>query len=231
MKNNSISRALFGVSALMLALMFAAVPAGAQRRTARVPTDGQTSVESLKAEQLLSSLGYWCGPVDGVWDPATRHAMVAFQKTAGLPRTGVLTAEALEALQRGVQPAPREVGYSHVEVDLTTQILFLVDASGTVTHILPVSSGTDRLYVEKGIVGRAFTPRGRLTIERKIDGWRRSPLGLLYYPNYFHKGWAVHGSPSVPAIPASHGCVRIPMFAAVEFSALTPLDTVILIYD
>ena len=26
---------------------------------------------------------------------------------------------------------------------------------------------------------------------------------------YFFKGWAIHGSPSVPAYPASHGCVRI----------------------
>jgi lipoprotein-anchoring transpeptidase ErfK/SrfK len=28
-------------------------------------------------------------------------------------------------------------------------------------------------------------------------------------PNYFYGGYAVHGMTSVPAYPASHGCVRM----------------------
>ena len=43
---------------------------------------------------------------------------------------------------------------------------------------------------------------------RRIDGIREAPLGSLYRPLYFHLGWAVHGSTSVPGYPASHGCVR-----------------------
>lgn len=31
---------------------------------------------------------------------------------------------------------------------------------------------------------------------------------------YFRGGFAIHGYPSVPAYPASHGCVRIPMWFA-----------------
>jgi lipoprotein-anchoring transpeptidase ErfK/SrfK len=31
----------------------------------------------------------------------------------------------------------------------------------------------------------------------------------MYRPNYFYGGYALHGSSSVPAYPASHGCVRI----------------------
>jgi hypothetical protein len=31
----------------------------------------------------------------------------------------------------------------------------------------------------------------------------------MYRPNYFHGGYALHGMTSVPAYPASHGCVRM----------------------
>ena len=31
----------------------------------------------------------------------------------------------------------------------------------------------------------------------------------MYRPNYFYGGYAVHGMTSVPAYPASHGCVRM----------------------
>jgi lipoprotein-anchoring transpeptidase ErfK/SrfK len=31
----------------------------------------------------------------------------------------------------------------------------------------------------------------------------------MYRPDYFHGGYAVHGMTSVPAYPASHGCVRM----------------------
>ncbi len=45
---------------------------------------------------------------------------------------------------------------------------------------------------------------------------RPSPAGeagrvarLVYRPNYFYGGYAVHGMTSVPAYPASDGCVRM----------------------
>ena len=31
---------------------------------------------------------------------------------------------------------------------------------------------------------------------------------------YFLRGFAIHGYPEVPAHPASHGCVRVPMWIA-----------------
>jgi len=78
---------------------------------------------------------------------------------------------------------------------------------------------------------KAITPTGRFTIKRKIKGWRKSPLGLLYYPNYIYDSVAIHGNPSVPATPASHGCIRIPMFAAQEFSELATVGMVVIIYN
>jgi lipoprotein-anchoring transpeptidase ErfK/SrfK len=46
-----------------------------------------------------------------------------------------------------------------------------------------------------------------------VDAWDKSPLGQLYRPRYFNGGVAVHGYPSVPAYPASHGCVRVSLAA------------------
>ena len=71
---------------------------------------------------------------------------------------------------------------------------------------------------------------GRFTVIRKIAGWRKSPLGMLYYPTYITEGVAIHGSRSVPPRPASHGCIRIPMSAAKEFFDVTPIGTVVLVH-
>ena len=47
-----------------------------------------------------------------------------------------------------------------------------------------------------------------------MPGFDPSPLGTLWDPMYFTGGYAVHGNPSVPPYPASHGCVRVPMWIA-----------------
>ena len=127
-------------------------------------------------------------------------------------------------------PTPEETGYAHVEVNLSRQRLFVVDGSGCVVKTLPVSSGSEKWFTSEGRNRRAITPRGRFTVFRKIAGWHESPLGMLYYPNYIAQGVAIHGSPSVPSRPVSHGCIRIPMSAAKEFSHMTPLGTVVVVY-
>ena len=83
----------------------------------------------------------------------------------------------------------------------------------------------------EGWTRRAVTPTGRFTVSHKIAGWRKSPLGLLYYPVYFLSGIAIHGNPLVPLYPASHGCIRIPMFAAKEFSEMMPVGTTVIVHD
>jgi len=60
-----------------------------------------------------------------------------------------------------------------------------------------------------GAPGCHDTPRGHFCVERAIDGLRVAPLGELWRPRYFHRGYAVHGSPSIPAHPASHGSARL----------------------
>lgn len=190
-----------------------------------------TRAEVKAAEQRLSEMGYGTGPVDGVIDGVTRNGLIAFQKWERRKVTGQLTRKDFDAIMTANAPQARESGYKHVEVDLDRQVLLLVDDEGVVKTILPVSTGSNKHYKEKGMSGLAYTPRGRFRIYAKLSGWRKSPLGLLYYPNYFSDGLAIHGNPLVPHSPQSHGCIRIPMSAAVEVSRLLPVGTILLIYD
>ena len=190
-----------------------------------------TRQDSLEAEQLLSSLGYWTGPVDGKFDVASRQALIAFQKVEGRERTGRLTRAELQALRAASRPTPLETGYAHVEADLSRQVLFVVDDSGTVSKVLPISSGSGEEFTSEGWTRRAVTPTGRFKVYRKVEGWRKAPLGSIYYPNYFLSGVAIHGSASIPTRAASHGCIRIPVYAAKEFYDMTPTGTVVIVHD
>jgi lipoprotein-anchoring transpeptidase ErfK/SrfK len=94
-----------------------------------------------------------------------------------------------------------------------------------------VCTGSDARYPDGEQWGRAHTPRGKFVVTRKINGWRLSRLGLLYYPSYNQNGIAIHGSMSMNTYPASHGCIRIPMFAAKDLSEMTPVGMIVVVYD
>src|SRR6185369_1223511 len=190
-------------------------------RTPRAHTAALTRAEIKQADARLAELGYGTG----------RTALIAFQKYEGRDATGKLSRADLDAINNASAPVAKDAGYKHVEIDLDRQVLLLTDDDGVVTKVLPVSTGSNRQYKEKGMSGLAYTPRGRFRIYSKISGWRKSPLGLLYYPNYFSDGLAIHGNSSVPNSPASHGCIRIPNSAAIEMSRQMPVGTIVLIYD
>jgi lipoprotein-anchoring transpeptidase ErfK/SrfK len=195
------------------------------------PARTLSASEISEARELLDQLGYWVDLDAKGNDASLRHALIAFQKIEGRNRTGVLTREELEALRVTQRPRTLEMGYPHIEVDLHRQVLFVVDVAGVPLRILPISSGSGEFFTEGGETRQAITPTGRFKVNRKIEGWRKSPLGSLYYPNYFYYGVAIHGNPSVPARPASHGCIRIPMFAARKFSEIATIDMVVIVYD
>ncbi len=192
-----------------------------------------TKEEIRRAEKRLTELGYWAGPADGVWDAASRHALVAFQKVEGARPTGTLTRAEYNALTDSAQgiPRPRMKGDAHVEVDLARQVLYLVDSEGKVANILPVSSGSGKTFHENGYPETlAVTPCGRLKVYTKAAGWKTSPLGQMHNPMYIVGGIAIHGSEDVPAYPASHGCIRIPMFASQRLPGMIPVGTPVLVY-
>jgi peptidoglycan hydrolase-like protein with peptidoglycan-binding domain len=219
---------VLAASLLMLSLVFI-IPASAKTRTRK--QSSLSRAELKQAEARLAERGYRPGRVDGVIDGDTRRALIVFQKWEGRKLTGALNRAEFDAIMNAAVPEARDSGYRHVEVDLDRQVLVLTDDDGAITKILPVSTGSNKRYNEKGMRGLAYTPTGRFRIYAKISGWRKSPLGLLYYPNYFSDGLAIHGNPEVPHTPQSHGCVRIPMWAAVEMSKALPVGTILLIYD
>jgi hypothetical protein len=193
--------------------------------------EGLSDAEMSEARRLLDQLGYWVSLEATGNDISLHHAITALQKIEGRERTGILTKEELEVLRGARRPQPLESEYSHLEIDLDRQVLFVIDGMVAAPRILSISSGSGKLFTEGGRTRRAVTPTGRFEVHRKIKGWRKSPLGLLYYPNYIYAGIAIHGNPLVPPYPASHGCIRIPMFAAKEFSAIAAMGMVVIVYD
>lgn len=170
---------------------------------------GAEGPEVTALQRRLDELGYVITVIDGRFGEQTHHALVAFQKVNGLSRDGILGPATSKALARPkpLQPQSKSDGF-HVEVDLSRQVLFLVE-DGRVTEIYDTSTGSGQPYEVDGDVRIARTPLGTFAIERKIDGWRESALGTLYRPAYFYGGYAIHGNSSVPPYPASHGCVRV----------------------
>jgi hypothetical protein len=47
---------------------------------------------------------------------------------------------------------------------------------------------------------------------------------------YIVGGIAIHGSRDVPAYPASHGCIRVPMFASQRLPRMVPRGTPVFVY-
>jgi peptidoglycan hydrolase-like protein with peptidoglycan-binding domain len=186
------------------------------------------AVEAL--QRRLAELGYQVHEVDGQFGSETHHAVVAFQKVNRLGRDGVVGPVTRRALERPrfPQPRSRRAGF-HVEADLTLQVVYLVK-DGKIQEILDASSGSGQNYTVDGDVRVAVTPLGDFQIQRKIDAWRKSDLGLLYRPAYFTGGYALHGSYSVPAFPASHGCIRITIAAMDRLFNRLPVGTPMLVY-
>lgn len=198
--------------------------------TTAQPREKLTRAQIKDAERLLAERGYWTGPVDGVFDAGSRAALIAFQKWEGRETSGKLTLDEIEAIRASESPRAREDGYAHVEVDVDRQVLLIVNEEGGV-RALPVSTGNDKQFLTDGQTSIAYTPRGRFVVYDKSYGWEDGVLGSVYYANYITGGVAIHGYLSVPAKPASHGCIRIPMFAARDVSKQLRLGTIVLVYD
>ncbi len=162
------------------------------------------------AQRQLTTLKYYVGAIDGARGPSLRSAVMAFQKVQGLGADGFVGPATLAALASPTSPVLRgNAPANRVEIDLSKQVLYVVKG-GAISRIMPVSSGNGATYSQKsGGTARALTPSGYYTIQRRIVGEREADLGTLYDPQYFYRGWAIHGSNSVPARPASHGCVRV----------------------
>ncbi|MDQ6726257.1 MAG: L,D-transpeptidase family protein [Actinomycetota bacterium] len=187
---------------------------------------GSTGPAVLALQQRLVALHYWVGTPDGVFAQDTVYAVTAFQKVTGMARTGRATDDVLKAMETATTPAPLVAGGEahRIEVDIPRQVLFLYEG-GAITEILPVSTGSMERFCSEGYCRIAGTPTGAFKVYRQDTGWNDGPLGALYNANFIVGGIAIHGAQSVPATPASHGCIRIPMSAAEWFPTKARIGT------
>ena len=164
---------------------------------------------------------HYAAPGGLSFDSRMLDAVYAFQKVHGIPRTGTVDARFWHALASPRHPRPKfTTPAAHIEVNKGLQVLYVVRSS-QIALIAPISTA--------GVAG-TFTPVGRFAVYRKVSGFDPSPLGTLYDPLYFTGGYAIHGNPSVPPYPASHGCVRVPMWVAPELYRTIPYGETVYVY-
>lgn len=183
--------------------------------------EGAQGPEVAALQQRLLDLGYWLPGVDGSFGPSTAHAVVAFQKLHGLARDGIVGDATEAALASATRAVARSTSGHLAEVDLAHQVVLLVDG-GAVQWVFDASTGE--------VAGT--TPAGQHAVYYAVDGYDEGPFGVLYRPRYFHEGVAIHGYPTVPAYPASHGCVRVTN-AAIDWlwaSDSLPIGTPVWVY-
>jgi len=162
----------------------------------------------LALQDYLSSLGYWLGTPDGSFGDSTQQAVWALQKAAGLTTDGVVGAKTAAALGAGVVPKPRSASGNLIEVDLSDDLLMVIQ-NGKLVHTFNTSTGGGYTYVDNGVTSVALTPQGVFHIFAVIDGLDVDSLGALWRPRFFDGGFAIHGDSYVPPVPVSHGCVRV----------------------
>jgi hypothetical protein len=167
----------------------------------------------LALEQRLRELHYTLRATDGVYGDDDVEAVLAFQKVNGLARTGLVDRALWSRLATASVPRAR-YGGTHAEIDKTRQVLFLV-RNGKVEKVVHTSTGAT-----------GNTPVGLWHVYSKVPGWS----WVLWYPSYFLRGFAIHGYPDVPAYPASHGCVRIPMWLAPSLYTKIPYGGTVRVY-
>jgi hypothetical protein len=155
------------------------------------------SVRAL--ERLLDERQFALRGVNRRFGGDTAEAVIAFQKVKGLPRTGRVGPRLWRRLARSRTPKARVARGSHIEISKTHQIIYEV-RRGEVVNVIHTSTGAT-----------GNTPVGRWRVYGKVPGYNASHM---YYSLFFLRGFAIHGYASVPPWPASHGCARIPLWAA-----------------
>ncbi|RVX47514.1 lipoprotein-anchoring transpeptidase ErfK/SrfK [Nonomuraea polychroma] len=177
------------------------------------PGDRGASVTLL--QQRLHDRGYYHGKINGVYDEQTMFAIWALQKSNRLRPNGAVGPEVWKALEEpaGDRPMVPNGGANRVEIDLRDQLLTVYRHNRPVL-VSHISSGSQVPYCLNGHCGNAITPVGDFRVTRRAPGWTTGPLGPMYNSLYFVGGVAIHGATRVPAWPASHGCVRLPLAAS-----------------
>ncbi len=182
-------------------------------RCARLPEASAAQANTAEVQLRLTSVGIPL-TMDGANGPRTKAGIRRWEAGNRRPVNGVMSHADIMKLR---QQTSR--GWS-VLIDKNTQRI-RVSRAGRHT-MLVTATGSGQWYRSGNGVARASTPNGNFQIERRIDGWRQSALGCLYKPLYFVRGYAVHGSTSVPGRAVSHGCARVRIAVAAGLMRVLP---------
>jgi PKD repeat protein len=191
------------------------------RASARTVSYGSTGADVVALRTRLAQLQVHVPAPSATFGSELSDSVVAFQKARGLDRTGIVDEATWRALSQDVVPNPRYRGPdTHIEVSKSRQILMIV-RNGETLWYLPVSSGAG-----------GITPVGNYRILWKAPA-TTTWLGpaILYRTMTFHTNYAIHGFPSVPAYPASHGCVRVPIWIADWLYQQSPVGERVYVYE
>ena len=177
---------------------------------------GANGLKVVLLQRGLKRLGY-ATPVDGSFGSLTANAVNAFRKTNGLGNADSATRAVYARIlrRRGAYKLRYPKAGKHVEFDWSRQVVVLA-SKGRPYRVIDTSSG------------KASTPTvlGTYRFYLKTPGTNGS--GMVH-SNYFIGGYAIHGYPSVPNYPASHGCLRIPIpLAAAVFRWIDIGDRILL---
>ena len=207
-----------------------------------------------RIQQRLKDLKFDPGVVDGIYGGDTTMAVWAFQalvlKMSRDTLVDFVTPVLWDSMRGNVVIAARRESNTpnHVEVYLPEQVMTVFKGSELllVSHI---SSGTGKEWCEEviidpgeegnkgadvikdGICGEAITPGGIYYFYNRKIGLRESKLGTMWNPVYFNFGIAIHGAMMVPKEPASHGCIRIPIFISEYFPAMVEYGDRVYVFD
>ncbi|HSG78761.1 MAG TPA: L,D-transpeptidase family protein [Acidimicrobiia bacterium] len=209
-------------------------PSGSHLVDVRTGDEGE-HVAGLQA--MLRRLKMYRGEIDGRYGLETQVAVMTFHKYFGLERAWEFDArdwwQALEMSDdHGIPHRADEP--DRVEVDIGRQLLFIV-RDHEVTDIAAISSGGSYTYWSERNQAyvRAGTPRGDFTLTWFRDGYQcDSVTGWCVYDYWaFHEFYGIHGYYSVPAWPASHGCVRLNTWEVDALQAKFELGMPVHIWD
>jgi hypothetical protein len=171
-----------------------------QRFTVQVPKHLRKGAISHLYNQSLVDEGYYIGDhVSGKYNHGSQLATLAFRKVNNMARNYQYKPVIFEKLLQGKGGfQPRYHSGHHVEVDISRQVMALIN-------------GDDVVATFHVSTGKSSTPtvRGTYHFYRKEPGTNSHGM---YMSVYFIRGYATHGYPSVPMHEAaSHGCVRNPI--------------------
>ncbi|MGA6948852.1 MAG: L,D-transpeptidase, partial [Solirubrobacterales bacterium] len=157
-----------------------------QRFTVRVPKHLRKGAISHLYNQSLVDAGYYTGGhVSGKYNHGSQLATLAFRKVNNMARNYQYKPVIFEKLLQDKGAfRPRYHSGHHVEVDISRQVMALVDG-GKVVATFHVSTG------------KPSTPtvRGTYHFYRKDPGYNSEGM---YYSVYFIRGYATHGYNPVP---------------------------------